>query len=183
MMGVSREEVSSVMDVLEQPPYWLVIGMDWPGPTVGMAEAAYALAPSIVPRDAVPRVVADVLGVADVYIRRHPGRRSVWFTDLTRWMDEQGTSWAALNVDWEEALRTLPECPTPGLHLTVSQRAHGIICDATRRGVTFHHPDGTGEQVTPTERDLVHHVLEERLAADWPPYIRSLQANGQLAVQ
>jgi hypothetical protein len=177
-----REEVRLVVNVYD-PPYWLVIPMEWPLPGAAMGEAAYAIAPPIVPRDILPRVVSDVFGVADVYAERHPGQRTVWFTDLTRWMDEHGTSWAALDVDWADALEKIPQCPTPRMYLTINERAHGIICDASRQGITFHHLDGTSEQITPAERDHLHHVLEDSLTADWAPYVRQLQTAGKLLIQ
>jgi hypothetical protein len=51
------------------------------------AEAAYALAPSLVPRDKVSRDAADVLDLAEAYVRATPGR-TVFFSDLTLWLDQ-----------------------------------------------------------------------------------------------
>jgi hypothetical protein len=55
-----------------------------------------------------------------------------------------------------------------------------IICDATRDGITLHHSAGRSERITQAERALVHSVLERQLTADWPPYIRRLEASGML---
>lgn len=167
-------------ELLTHPPYWLLIGLEWPSLQSSMAEGAYVIAPPSVPRHLLTRDVAEVLGVADLYAERHPAQRVVWFTDLTRWLDSKATSWAALNVDWEHALHELPDTPVPGLYLTISQRAHGMVCDASRQGIVFHYLDGSSEQVTPEERDRVHEALESKIVEDWPVYILQLQAEGKL---
>jgi hypothetical protein len=67
------------------------------------------------------------------------------------------------------------------LALTMEARGHkqmywvveAIICDATRSGVTLYHPGRPPERLTTAERQLVHDLFEQRLAADWPPYIHA----------
>ena len=87
------------------PSYWLVSGLEWQGDGE-LAEAAMAVAPGMIPRDALSHDARQVLGCADLYSRKH-GQRVVFFSDLTRMFAEAGTSWSQLGVDWERALREL----------------------------------------------------------------------------
>lgn len=112
-----RTEPPSVMadaaGELVNPEYWLVFGLEWSGSEgrvaeVGVAEAAVAVTPGMIPRDAVGHDAYQVLGCADLYARKH-AERVVFFSDLTRMFTTAGTSWAQLGVDWENALRELRE--------------------------------------------------------------------------
>jgi hypothetical protein len=158
-------------DALVEPSYWFVHGLPWSGGPAGMQQAAAAIAPSAVPRDGLPADAARILEVADAF-QAQQGGRVVFFSDLTRWLDSQGHDWLSLGTDWE---RGIASCDAlPGVLLTISQRAHVIICDASHEGATVRLPDGSTEQITPGEREVVHQVIERQLAADWPPFARSL---------
>ncbi|GLZ01947.1 hypothetical protein [Actinoplanes sp. NBRC 103695] len=168
---------------LAQPPYWLVFGLPWPAGQEPAREAVAAIAPPLVTRDtSLPRDVGDVLAMADAY-QRMSGGRVVFLSDLTKWLDQRGSSWAARGTGYEGALAFLlgRQSSTPLMYLTITQRAHVIICDASREGVTLHFTNGAPpERVSTQERQLVHQVLEQQLVADWPPYMRQLAAAGRL---
>lgn len=178
---------SEVKRFFAHPRYWLTYGLPWPTAdlSVNMAEAAYALAPPTIPikdRDGLPQDVADLLGFVDLYAREHPDQRVVWFTDVTRWLEwEKGTSWSALNVDWEYALRELPGLPHLGLRMTISRRAyHHLINTAERFEVMY--TDGSSEVLTDEEREAVHEAFTRTLEVDWPEYVTAMVARGLLTV-
>lgn len=164
---------------ITHPPYWLIQGMAWPQGQHPMAEAAYAIAPSLLPRTALTHHASTILDLADHY-QRDTGTRVVFFSDLTRWLTHHNRSWDTYHVDWEQGIGELANGPYPGLYLTISQRAHAILCDSSRDGLTLHYPDGTNEKVSDTERDAVHHALAEALDSDWPAYAQSLIASGRI---
>jgi hypothetical protein len=158
-------------DELVDPSYWLVHGLPWSGGPAGMQPAAAAIAPAVVHRDGLPPDAARILEVADAFHAQH-GMRVVFFSDLTRWLDTQGHDWPSVGADWERGIAACDELP--GIPLTISQRAHIIICDASHDGATVQRPDGSTEQITPQEREVVHQVIERQLTADWPPFARTL---------
>jgi hypothetical protein len=125
--------------------------------------------------------VEDVLGFTRLYAREHPGRRMIWFSDVTRWLDTQGSGWNALGVNWESALAALAEMPVLGLYMTVSYRAYCHLID-TAQHFTVHYLDGASEELTPEERQKIHDVFEEKLDKDWPPHVRRMLANGRLHI-
>lgn len=51
-MHAGRRTVAAVPDALLRPAYWLVSGLEWPAGQE-IAEAAVALAPGLIPRDAI----------------------------------------------------------------------------------------------------------------------------------
>lgn len=53
-----------------EPGHWLVAGLDWPGGG-GLAEAAFAVAPELIPCDKLSNDAYQVLGCADLYARKH----------------------------------------------------------------------------------------------------------------
>lgn len=159
----------------QRPPAWMVFGLPWPEEAEDMAEAAYALAPVTVPRSLVPPGLAAILDYAETYADRR-GLRVVFFSDLTRWLYELGTSWPAQDIDWMEAHDVAVELPILGLYLTVSHRAYLHLCDATLRGVTLHKLDGTTETPPPSEREDVRAALVDILARDWPDYVEAAAA-------
>lgn len=179
---------TDVEQLLAHPRYWLMFALPWPtaDQDVDMAEAAYAIAPQTVPdrqRDRMLSDAVDLLGFTEVYAREHPGRRVVWLSDVTRWLEwEKGLSWSALGVDWEDALTELSAQPLLGMFMTISCRAHLHMVN-TARQCTLHHTDGQPSEVlTDDERNAVHEALTTKLKADWPVYIRDMLRSGHLTV-
>ena len=163
-------------DDLLRPAYWLVHGLPWHGDG-GMAEAAMAIAPGIIPREALSPDAFQVLGCSDLYARKH-GSRVVFFSDLTSMFTAAGTSWAQLGVDWENALRELQDGLFPRLLLTISERAHLFICDPSTS--TFLAGPGDAQERAETERRLVRQAITGKLAADWPPYLQQIISAGHV---
>jgi hypothetical protein len=128
-----------------------------------------------------PSHVEDVVGFTRLYAREHPAQRVVWFTDVTRWLDTKDQSWNSLGVDWERALLEIPELPILGLYMTISQRQYSHLGNAAKRHTIFY-LDGTREELTEEEREVVHKVLERRLTTDWPPYVRKMLTSGRLTI-
>jgi hypothetical protein len=173
-----RRDDTRRADDLLQPAYWLVHGLPWHGDGDGeMAEAAMAIAPGMIPREALSRYAVQVLGCADLYARKH-GSCVVFFSDLTRMFTAAGTSWAQLGVDWENALRELQDGPFPRLLLTISERAHLIVCDPST-GTLLSGP-GDVQETAETERQLVRQAITDKLAADWPPYMQRIISAGRV---
>ncbi len=167
-------------NALLQPEYWLVIGLAWPDGSAPTRDAAFAVAPPLIPRDRVSPDARDVLAVADAYQRAVPDR-VLLFSDLTRWLAGNDSTWAARGTDWEAAIDELTgRAPTPGMYVQVNQRAHIVICDATREGMTLHYSDGGSERLRPEERALVREGLAQRLSEDWPQYVGELIENGKI---
>jgi hypothetical protein len=165
---------------LANPAYWLVFGLRWPADSVvggGEAEAAIAVAPGMIPREAVGREVRQVLGCADLYATEF-AERLVLFSDLTRMFTGAGTSWGQLGVDWESAVRELREGPFPVLNLTISEHAHLIICDPTA-GLSAAGP-GESDDERGTEREVVRQAIAGQLAADWPSWMNALIEAGRV---
>ncbi|PPK65039.1 hypothetical protein CLV40_11682 [Actinokineospora auranticolor] len=164
-----------------QPPFWVVHALDideWS--TEAMVEGAFAFDTRFVKEGTHPPHALDVASCCRRYAREHPDQRVVFFTDVTRWLDEQGSSWAALEVDWLSALNYIPG-NTLGLFMTVSRRALMHIGNAAIVH-RVHYGDGSSEVLTEGERDAVRQALAEKLADDWPPFIRGLIDRGQLAL-
>ncbi|MGW3819719.1 hypothetical protein [Streptomyces sp. NPDC005046] len=57
----------------------------------------------------------------------------------------------------------------PQLYMTLTQKAHAILCDASRDGLRLHYRDGDVEHVTPQVRADVHAAITTTLERDWPP--------------
>jgi hypothetical protein len=145
-----------------------------------MGEGAFAIAPRSVGKS-IPQYVDGVLGVTAVYAKEHPAQRVVWFTDVTRWLDARGHSWASLDIDWERALMEIQELPILGLYITVSRRAYTHLANAAKRATIFY-DDGTSEPLTEKEREAVRAALEKTLDSDWPPYVRAMLSSGRLTI-
>ncbi|NUU22636.1 MAG: hypothetical protein HOV68_14145 [Streptomycetaceae bacterium] len=170
-------------NALLQPEYWLVIGLAWPDGDAPVREAAFAVAPPLIPRTKVSPHAHDVLAVADAYHRASPAR-VLLFSDLTRWLAGNDADWAKRGTDWEAAVDELTgHAPTPGMYVQVSQRAHIVICDATLDGMKLHYPDGHSERLQPEERVSIRKALAERLSEDWPPYVTNLLQTGKFAAE
>jgi hypothetical protein len=171
---------------LTGPPYWLVYGLPWPEDAApgAMAEAAFAFAPLVT--GPLRRAAKDVVYVADVY-HSQVGGRVVFFSDLTRFLAQEHTSWQERRTEWELAFRQLDEgeggaTPVPCRYIQVSRRGHAILCDASVDGLTFFHSDGTRERVTEQERAAVRDAFADALARDWPPYIQDMIGRGLLTL-
>lgn len=170
-------DVSSVAN----PQMWLVFGTDWAGGRDDLfGEAAMAVVPSQMPLSLLSRAGRDVVQLS-VAVGRQLGHRAVFFTDLTAALDEQGQSWAGLGLDWEAALQELQDAPVLGLHLSVSRRAHSILCWSGRGRLVMHSPDDpAGEEIAVAEREAVRAAITDALVRDWPPYVAERVAAGAL---
>jgi hypothetical protein len=155
--------VLSGAERLLAPAYWLVAGLDWPGGT-GPREAAWAIAPDLVPRDAVSADAYQVLGCAHLYAGRHSAR-VVFFSDLTRMFANAGTSWASLGVDWHAALEELRSGQYPAIFLTITERAYAMICDPTSWSADC------AEEFVSSERENIRRVVADQLTVEWPGYM------------
>lgn len=142
--------------------YWLVVGLPWPDESVRVAQAAYAV-PAPFPAAGTAEIAA-VFTLAQAYTQRHPHEPVVWFADLTRWLDRLGLDWAGLGVvDWQRALDALPHMGLPGVSLSIDRRAHLVLCDASRHGMTLWHPAHRSERVTEQERGRLRSRMFEVL--------------------
>jgi|SRR5579863_8707469 len=144
------------------PAYWLVAGLAWPGGSNPCE--AWAIAPDLIPRDAVSNDAYQVLGSAHLYAGKHSAR-VVFFSDLTRMFATAGTSWASFGVDWRAALDELQRGPYPAVFLTVTERAHGLICDPASWST------GCAQELASPERELVRQAVADRLTVDWSGYM------------
>jgi hypothetical protein len=158
--------------------YWLVSGLDWQGdgPT---AEAAAAVAPAVIPRDAVSHDAFQVLARAGLYARMH-GLRVAFFSDLTRMFTKAGTSWTQLGVDYENALRELHDGSFPVMFLTISEQMYLAICDpATSHATGAARLDR--DEAPPFDRELARQAITWQLASDWPAYMQRLLDTGRIS--
>ena len=172
MVPVQADErrIDAASELL-RPLYWLVSGLDWQGDGES-AEAAIAVGPEMIPRDALSHDARQILGCADLYSRKH-GQRVVFFSDLTRMFAEAGTSWSQLGVDWERALRELRTGEFPVMLLTISQRAYISICASAIRAVAIT-PGGRTDETADDDRELVRQAITRHLVADWPLYMQRI---------
>jgi hypothetical protein len=74
MQADPRRDGARAADELLLPAYWLVHGLPWQRDG-GMAEAAVATAPGMIPRETLSRDAFQILGCADLYAR-NTGRAS-----------------------------------------------------------------------------------------------------------
>jgi hypothetical protein len=169
-MPATKLPVAAATDELLYPEYWLVSGLRWPGDGPNAAAAA-AVAPGLIPRDALSHDAWQVLGCADLYVRKHC-HRVIFFSDLTRMFADASTSWPRLGVDWERALRELHDGSFPAVFLTISERAYHRIC-STVDGRSLLTQNGPGD-ANDNERELVRGAITCQLAADWPAYMQTI---------
>ncbi|MFD8384975.1 hypothetical protein ACFV2X_41745 [Streptomyces sp. NPDC059679] len=171
---------------LLEPDGWLVLGLPWPAETRdGWGECALAIAPQMIPRSLVSKGAGIALDLAGALAREPadgPGK-AVFFSDVTLWLDKQGKDWADLGIDYEAAIDELVNAPVPQLYLTLMQKAHAILCDASRQGLRLYYPNGDVEHVTPQVRRDVHVAITTSLERDWPLYIQGLIDRGALQTQ
>ncbi|MFD4863209.1 hypothetical protein [Streptomyces atratus] len=89
--------------------------------------------------------------------------------------------WAPGGVDVLQLLASFRrQGAGPQLYMTLVQKAHAILCDASRDGVRLYYPGGDVEHVTPQVRADVHAAITTSLERDWPPYIQGLIDRGAL---
>ncbi|MFB7576222.1 hypothetical protein [Streptomyces sp. NPDC056165] len=100
--------------------------------------------------------------------------KAVFFSDVTLWLDKQGKDWGDLGIDCEAVTGELTKAPVPQLYMTLMQKAHAILCDASREGLRLHYTSGEVEHVTPQVRADVHAAITASLEQDWPAYIQDL---------
>jgi hypothetical protein len=176
-MVIAMQPDASTADALPdevlRPSYWLVSGLDWQI-SDAVSEAAVAVAPAMIPRDAVSYDTRQVLGCADLYVRKH-GQHVVFFSDLTRMFADAGTSWSQLGIDWEKALQELRGGLFPALFLTISELAYVVICDPAVLPAPVSNGD---EQSADDERELVRTAVAGQLMRDWPPYVQAAGGGG-----
>lgn len=180
MVTVQAEvrRVDAAVDLLS-PSYWLVSGLEWQGDGE-LAEATMAVAPGLIPRDALSHDARQVLGCADLFSRKY-GQRVVFFSDLTRMFAEAGTSWSQLGVDWERALGELRTGGFPVMLLTISERAYFAICNPAIRAVAIT-PDGGTDEAADEDCELVRQAITCQLVADWPLYMQQIVGAGRASV-
>jgi hypothetical protein len=170
---LSRSAFGSEKELAE-PGYWLVFGLEWPD-GAREAEAALAVAPELILRDGLSRHAYQVLGCADLYADKR-ATCVVFLSDLTQMFASAGYSWDGMGVDWQLAVDELRGGPYPAMFLTISERAHLLICDpAVGRG---HAGQESGDNWTGAERELVRRAVAEKLAADWPIYMDTMIKSG-----
>jgi len=168
----------NLADSLLAPAYWLVAAMDWPDGD-GPAEAAWAIAPGMIPRDVLSPHAFQVLGCADLYAASN-ATRVVLFSDLTSLFITVGTSWASLGVDWRAALGELRDGPYPAVLLALNDDAHTLICDPSTE---LHQPGRTSElDWAWRERELLRRAIDDQLTAGWPAYITHVIELGKLRI-
>ncbi len=161
-----------------RPPAWLVFGLEWPEDADDVAEAAYAMAPATVPRSVMTSDAVTILDFAESYARER-SVRVVFFSDLTRWLSDVGTSWAAKDVDWMVAQETIQATSILAVYLAVSRRAYIHLCDASRRH-TLYHLDGSTEVLSAREREEVRSALLGVLEQEWPGYVEAVTATASM---
>jgi hypothetical protein len=159
------------------PPMWLVFGMEWTGRSADLfAEAAMAVAPTQIPLTLLSAAGRNVVQLC-VAVGRELGHRTVFFTDVTAYLDEHGQTWASLGVDWETALGELEHLPVASLYLSLTRRAHAILCWSGRSQlVLYAGDDARGEAVGGAEREAVRAAITNALMQDWPPYAERFYA-------
>jgi hypothetical protein len=136
----------------------------------------------MIPRSLVSRGAGTALDLAAALAgdaNEGPGK-AVFFSDITLWLDKQGRTWADFDIDYDDVIDELLETPVPQLFLTLSRKAHAILCDASRQGMRLYYPDGDVEHVSAQLRREVHDSITQNLERDWPPYIQRLIDRGAL---
>jgi hypothetical protein len=167
MESHDTEADSAAVAGLIEPAYWLVFGTGWDGDGL-VAEAAAAVAPEVIPPDAITSDTYQVLGCADLFARKHRVR-VVFFSELTRMFAAAGRSWADLGVDWQRALRELSAGRYPAIYLSVSRHSYDLICDPSPRH---------GATELSRELERLRHITADEIAESWPTYAKRVVAAG-----
>ncbi|MEY9839480.1 hypothetical protein [Streptacidiphilus sp. EB103A] len=165
---------------ITHPRYWLVHTLPWPQGTASVRECALAHAPSLIPRQLLGADATSVLLVADAY-QQQTGLRTVFFSDLTRWLGQQGRTWADVNrADWENGLTQLQQTPTLALYLGLSQFHHTLVGDPSLEQLVLYQPGQQPYEVTDEDRRQVRDFVDGVLARDWPGYAQSMINAGKI---
>jgi len=176
---------------MADPSWFLGAGLPWPEDqaVAGMAEAALVIAPDVtqvvrpVDADGKPVPLGRDLALmldAGSQCAAAIGKRVIFLSDITLWLSDIGRSWELIGVNFSAAQDELEQQKT-GLFITVSRRAHMILC-STAYSLTIQCTDGSVAEVPPEEREMVRASFEERLNADWPIYVTHALAGIQPAV-
>ncbi len=140
------------------------------------AEAAFAVAPELIPRDQVSSDSHQVFGCADFYAAKHATRPlRVLLRPNPHVRKSAGQSWTNLGVDWQAALHELQVGPFPSMFLTIGEGAHLLICDPSS-GISTADQERLHGSID-YERELAR---EGRLAADWPAHVRQLISSNRI---
>lgn len=165
---------------ITQPRYWLVHTLPWPAGPGPVRECALAHAPSLVPRRMLPSDAAAVLLVADAY-QQQTGLRTVFFSDLTRWLGQQGRSWGDVNgADWERGLAELQQTPTLALYLGLSHYHHMLVGDPSLEKLVIYSPGERPYEVTAEDRQKTRDFVQGLLLRDWSSYAQEMIDSGKI---
>lgn len=178
------EKVSTSVANINNPPFWLVLGLPWPdGSRNDTEECAQAIAPTFIPCEAQSRPVQAILDFAIGLHRKH-GMRVIFLSELTGFLRRAQANWAEIGVpDFDTALSDLIEVPTPTLFMSLTQYAHMLLCTAGNAQTITHSPENpAGRTVDPSEYAELKKNLQGALDRDWPAYIDSLTRSGRLRV-
>lgn len=166
--------------LVSRPRYWLVHALPWPTEGGPVRECALAYAPPLVPRQMIEPDAAKVLQVADAY-QQESGLQIVFFSDLTRWLDQQGRGWVDVDgTDWERGLEQLHLAPALSMYLGLSQFHYTLLGDASRKSLVIYGMEKKPYEVTDQDRRQLRDFIHGTLARDWPPYVQSLIDAGKL---
>jgi hypothetical protein len=189
-MGQKDVPVMQPKAWMTDPSWFLVTGLPWPEDqaVAGMAEAAFTIAPDVTQAvrpggaDGKPvplgRDLALMLDVGS-QCAAALGKRVIFLSDITLWLFAIGRSWERVGVNFPAAQDELEQQKT-GLFVTVSRRAHMILCSAAHN-LTIYCTNGSVAEVPAEERELVRASFEARLSADWPSYVTQALASAQPA--
>ena len=165
---------------VSRPRYWLIHALPWPTEGGPVRECALAYAPPLVPRQMIEPDAAKVLRVADAY-QQQTGLQIVFFSDLTRWLDQQGRGWVDVDgADWERGLEQLQKAPALSMYLGLSQFHHVLLADASRKSLVIYGMEDKPYEVTDQDRRQLRDFIHGTLTRDWPPYVQGLIDAGKL---
>ncbi|MER7396170.1 hypothetical protein ABT381_11700 [Streptomyces sp. NPDC000151] len=139
----------------------------------------------MIPRSLVSQHAGIALDVATALAGDpHEGLgKAVFFSDITLSLDKQGETWANIGIAPDALIDELLAAPVPQLYLTLTQKAHAVLCDASREGLRLYYPNGDVEHISPRVRRDVHNGIAQSLERDWPPYIQGLIDGGALRTE
>lgn len=175
---------------MTDPSWFLVTGLPWPEDQAEteIAEAAFAIAfyvtqavrPVGPDGDPVP-LGRDLALMLDAGSRCAAalGKRVLFLSDITLWLADIGLSWKRIGVNFSAAQNEL-EQQGIGMYLSLSQRAHSILC-STARTLMIYYASGGRAEVPPEDRELVRANFEAALNADWAGYVTQALAGIQSA--
>ena len=169
---------------MTDPSWFLIAGLPWPEHHVDadVAEAAFAVAPSVTEavRPAGPDGEPVPLGrdlalMLDAGSRCAAalGKRVLFLADISRWLADIGQSWERIGVGFDTALAELGQ--GIGVYLSISQRAHAVLCSPTRT-LMICYTSGRRVESGDEDRELLRAQLEAVLDSGWPGYVTRVLA-------